>query len=128
MKKIISIILITTVLMVTTVLFGGAAADLSGTWEGPTYAEEAGIDLIFTLTLTQEGDAITGHLQDDQGYIDCEITNAALEGNAFTFNAVAETPDGSMDMSFEMKLEAGKLVGSWTAADTVSGEWTAEKK
>ena len=54
MKKIISIILITTVLMVTTVLFGGAAADLSGTWEGPTYAEEAGIDLIF-MDIDKEG-------------------------------------------------------------------------
>lgn len=127
MKKNLSILV---VLGLFTILNSAYAAEinLTGTWEGPTYAEGADIDLVFTVVLEHKNGAITGKLTDDMGFINCDITEAKLENNIFTFEAIANTPDGDIPMKFEMTAAENKLEGKWEAGDSVYGEWTAEKK
>ena len=95
--------------------------------EGPTLVEGAGIELVLTLVVEQEGDEIKGKINDDQGFIDCEITEPKLEGNTFTFLAVANTPDGDYEMIFEVEIEGNTMTGTWEV-EGMYGEWTAEKK
>jgi len=127
MKRIVTIFVITTVLVLTTLLFGDAV-DLTGTWVGPTMVEEAGMELTLTLTLEQNGTEITGHVRDDMGFIDCDITEAALDGAALTFMAIAMTPDGDYEMAFDVEVDGGQMVGAWDVEGMASGEWTAEKQ
>ena len=127
MKKNLSILAVLGLLIILNSAFA-AEINLTGTWEGPTYAEGAGIDLVFTVVLEHKDGAITGTLTDDMGYINCDITEAKLENNIFTFEAIANTPDGDMPLKFNMTVTENKLEGKWDAGDAVYGEWTAEKK
>ena len=103
--------------------------DLNGTWEGPIYVEEAGIELGLTLFLEHKEDTITGKLNDTEGYIDCEITEAKLENNVFTFSIVAMGPDGGeIPMSFKMTVTGDKMEGEWDAAGMAFGSWAPERK
>lgn len=128
MKKNIAVLMSLALIVSASMMFAQGGINLTGTWEGPTLAEGPDIDLTFTLVLEHKGAAITGKLNDDMGYIDCEITDAKLEKNVLTFNAVANTPDGDMDMTFTMTVSAKKMEGTWEAGDMVTGNWTAEKK
>ncbi|UCC39286.1 MAG: hypothetical protein JSV96_16030 [Candidatus Aminicenantes bacterium] len=104
-----------------------AKVDLNGTWEGSTLVEGAGIELVLTLVLEHKADTITGKLNDDQGYIDSEITEVTLENNVLTFNAIANTPDGDIPMSFKMTVTGDKMEGEWEAGG-VYGSWSPERK
>lgn len=128
MQKKAAVFMCLAMLLSTGMSFAQAKIDLNGTWEGPTLAEGPEIELTFTLVLEHKGTAITGRLNDDMGYVDCEITEAKLANNVLTFNAVANTPDGDLDMTFKMTVTGNKMEGSWEASDMVSGDWTAEKK
>jgi len=101
--------------------------DLTGTWEGSTFAEGAGFALVFTLVLEHKDDAITGKLSDDMGYIDSEITEVKLEGDVLTFEAIAMAPDGNLTMLFTLKCSDEELKGEWDAEGEAFGEWTATK-
>lgn len=127
MKKNLAILVVLGLFLVSNSTLA-AQVNLTGTWEGPTYAEGAGIDLVFTLVLEHKGSTITGKLSDDMGYISCDITEVNLEKDVLTFQAVANTPDGDIPMTFKMNVMEGKLEGKWEAGDAVYGEWTAEKK
>ncbi len=104
------------------------ALNLTGTWEGPTYIEGPGIDLTMTLILGHDGDVITGALNDDLGYIACEITDPKISGGIFTFSAIAMTPDGDVPVNFKLKISESTLEGEWTAGDVAYGSWTAHKR
>ena len=78
----------TTILLAVILLSGLASAaqiNLTGTWEGPLPVADAGIELVVTLECQHSGDEITGKINDDQGFIDCEITEAKLDGNTFVW-------------------------------------------
>jgi len=128
MKNKIAVLMSLALIVSASTMFAQGGINLTGTWEGPTLAEGPDIDLTFTLVLEHKGTAITGKLNDDMGYIDCEITDAKLEKNVLTFNAIANTPDGDIDMAFTMTVSAKKMEGAWEAGDMVQGDWTAEKK
>jgi hypothetical protein len=89
---------------------------------------EAGIELQLTLTLEKKDGRLTGRLEDDMGYIDCEIADALLEDTALTFTAVAQTPDGSFDMTFDMRIDGETMTGTWEIPGMAAGDWTAEKQ
>ncbi|MBN1272872.1 MAG: hypothetical protein JXB26_11450 [Candidatus Aminicenantes bacterium] len=105
-----------------------AGVNLTGTWEGSTYVEGPGIDLLLTLVLEHKGETITGKIHDDMGYIDCEISEVFLDGNKLNFKAVAMTPDGDIDMTFKMEVGETELKGEWSVGDMAHGSWTAVKK
>lgn len=127
MRNKTGILLVLSLLVVSGLSISSQKLDLAGTWEGPTLVDSAGIELILTLVLEQDGDEITGKINDNQGFIDCEITNPNLDGNTFTFNAIANTPDGDYELIFEVKIEGNTMTGAWET-DGAYGEWTAEKK
>jgi hypothetical protein len=128
MKKIITIFVVTTVLVLTTLLFGVETVDLTGTWVGTSLVEEADMELTFSLILEQTGSTVTGHMKDDMGYIDSNITEAALDGVTLTFLVTAMTPDGELEMAFDVQVEGGKMDGAWEIEGMASGEWSAEKQ
>jgi len=130
MKKILatSMALSLLFLFISLLALSQEKVDLNGTWEGPIHVEEAGIDLVLTLALEHKNDTITGKLNDDMGYINCEIKEAKLENNVFTFEAVAQTPDGDIPMSFKMTVTGDKMEGEWDAGGMAFGSWTPERK
>jgi len=115
-------------LLISPLAFSQEKVDLNGTWEGPIYVEEAGIELGLTLFLEHKEDTITGKLNDTEGFIDCEIKEAKLENNVFTFSAVAMTPDGEIPMSFKMTVTGDKMEGEWDAGGMAFGTWAPERK
>lgn len=129
MRRILAISLALSLLFLSALplAFSQEKVVLTGTWSGSTYVEGPGIDLVFTLVLEHKDDTITGKLNDDMGYIDSEITEAKLENNVFTFNAVAQTPDGDIPMSFKMTVTGDKMEGEWEAGG-LTGSWTPERK
>ncbi|MGD2294428.1 MAG: hypothetical protein PVF22_01155 [Candidatus Aminicenantes bacterium] len=127
MKNKMLIFLVLSAFVASGVSFASQKLNISGTWEGPTLVEGAGIELILTLVVEQKSSEIQGKINDDQGFIDCEIKDPKLEGNTFTFVAVAVTPDGDYEMFFEVTIEGNTMTGSWET-EGIYGEWTAEKK
>ena len=123
-----SILLVLSLLFTIGIAFSQAKLDLTGTWEGPTYAEGPGFDMVFTLVLEQKNDVITGKLNDDLGYIDSDITEVTLTDGVLTFEAVANSPEGEIFMSFTLKCSNSELKGEWDAGGGAAyGEWTATK-
>lgn len=125
MRKILPVFL--TLLLISSMAFA-LKADLTGTWEGDTHVIGPEIDLVLTLVLEQKGDTITGNLNDDQGYIDAEITEVKLEKNILTFKSIAVTPDGEVELTFEMTVSGNKMEGKWDTGEDIYGEWAPEKK
>ncbi len=122
------------ILLMTILAFGYGmlnayeAADLTGIWEGTTYAESAGAELVLTLVLEQEGDGITGSIKDDMGYLDCAIEEATLIDDVLNFKATAITPVGDLIVSFAMEASGSTMEGEWEAEDGSSGTWNPTKK
>jgi len=122
-----SIILALAVFILSGIVFSSGKTDLTGTWEGET-SVEGGPTLMLTLTLEHKGDTITGTLADDMGYIDSEITGAKLEGEAFTFSAVAQSPAGEVALNFTVTVAGDSMEGAWESEDgAYSGDWTATR-
>jgi hypothetical protein len=127
MKGKFSLILALALFVLSGVVFSSGKTDLTGTWEGET-SVEGGPTLVLTLTLEHKGDAITGTMTDDMGYIDSEITEAKLEGEVFTFKAIAQTPAGEVALNFKVTVAGDSMEGAWESEDgAYSGEWTATR-
>jgi len=124
-----SILLVLSLLFAIGIAFSQAKLDLTGTWEGSTYVEGPGFEMFFIMVLEHKNDTITGKLNDDMGYIDCDITEVKLTDGVLTFEAVANSPEGEISMSFTMECSNSELKGEWDAGGgEVYGEWTAGKK
>ena len=109
-------------------VFSLGETDLTGTWEGETYVE-GGPTLLLTLVLEHKGEAITGTLADDMGYIDAEITEAKLAGDEFTFQAIAQSPVGEINLLFKVTVSGDTMEGAWESEDgAYAGEWTATRE
>jgi len=128
MKKRLILMLLMALSLGFSFLDAHGAADLSGTWEGPTYAESAGAELVLTLALKHEGEFISGTIKDDMGYLDCAIEDASLENDVLIFKAKAVTPAGDLIVKFAMKVAGSMMEGEWQAEDGSSGVWSPDKK
>jgi len=128
MRGKLSLSLVLVLFLFSGVVFSLEKIDLTGTWEGETYVE-GGPTLFLTLTLEHKADAITGTLTDDMGYIDSEITEAKLEGDAFTFQTTAQSPVGELILIFKVTVTDNAMEGAWESEDgSYSGEWTATRE
>lgn len=128
MRGKLSLILALAVFTLSGVVFSLGGVDLTGTWEGETYVE-GGPTLMLTLSLEHKGEEITGALTDDMGYIDSEITEAKLEGEMFTFKAIAQSPAGEIALVFKVTVKGDSMEGAWESEDgAYSGEWTASRE
>ncbi|MFA9453261.1 MAG: hypothetical protein ACERK6_05030 [Candidatus Aminicenantaceae bacterium] len=128
MKKLHIILLVMTLSFGFSLLVAREAVDLTGTWEGPTFAESAGAELVMTLILKHEDESLSGTIKDDMGYLDCEIEEASLESGILKFKATAITPIGDLIVDFAMKVSESTMEGEWQAGDGSSGTWSPEKK
>lgn len=102
-------------------------ADLAGTWKGSSFANGPDIDLMFTLVIELKDGNITGKMNDDMGYVDTEIRKVTFENNVLKFDLTAQTPDGGLEVSFEMNVKKDELDGKWEAVDGTYGSWKAKK-
>ena len=128
MRGKLALILTLAMLIFSGSMLSSGKTDLAGTWEGETLVE-GGPALFLTLTLEHKGDAITGNLADDMGYIDSEITDAKLEGENFTFQSVAQSPAGEIVLLFNVTVTADSMEGGWESEDgAYSGEWEATRE
>jgi hypothetical protein len=128
MRRKLLLIMGLAVFILSSFVFSLGKTDLTGTWEGETYVE-GGPTLVLTLILEHKGDEITGTLADDMGYIDAEISDAKLEGDAFSFNAIAQTPVGELTLIFKVTVAENSMEGAWESEDgAYAGEWTATRE
>lgn len=97
--------------------------DLTGTWGGLLYVPEIDIDMEITLVLTEKGGVIAGHMTDDWGFLDCDISEVFLKDNIITFKAMVETSRDEHQMAFRMKIAGEEMTGQWESLGSF-GDWT----
>ncbi len=100
---------------------------LTGVWEGTIYLSGIDIDMEIVLVLAEENGTVTGHISDDWGYLDCDITDPELKQNILTFKAMAETSQNDHQMIFRMTVAGDKMTGQWESLGSF-GEWSLIKK
>lgn len=101
--------------------------DPAGTWEGTIYLAGIDIDMEIALVLTENEGILTGHITDDWGYLDCDITDPVLKDTVLTFKAMVETAQDDHQMAFRMNIAGDKMTGQWESLGSY-GEWTLTRK
>ncbi len=96
------------------------AADVAGDWTLKVSAPDG--DHAAKLSITQEGEKISGALSGDQGQFKLEGT---VKGEEIQFT-VHYTGDEPMAIPFNGKLQGDKMAGEYRAGD-ITGNWSAEK-
>ncbi len=102
-------------------------AEISGTWEGIIYLSELDIDMEIILVLAEDSGQVSGRISDDWGYLDCDITDAALRRNILTFKAMVETAQNDHQMVFQLKVDGDQMTGQWESLGSF-GDWSLSKK
>ena len=104
-----------------------APSDLSGTWSGETILSR-GTDA-FTLVLDRDEGSYCGAISDQAGLarraplLDVRFANGGL-----TFAFTASLPNRDLRIEVTLRLEAGRLVGLWTAETGDTGPFDFEQK
>ena len=97
------------------------AADISGDWNFKVSSPEG--EHPAKLTITQDGEKITGAFTSDRGQQKVEGT---VKGDQVKFIVRYTGGDEAMLIPFNCKLQGDKMTGEYKAGDT-TGVWTAEK-
>lgn len=115
-----NVVLALTLALLASALAGGAqqATDLSGDWKGTTVVPGGETDEM-TLVLAKTQETYTGKISDAMGMVtDAEIYAVAFKDGKLTFNF---TLNDGVEISIELVLTEGKLVGSWTHPEGAAG-------
>lgn len=107
--------------------FAEENTELTGTWEGVIYLSGLDINMEIVLVLVEKNGTVTGHISDDWGYLDCDITNPVLKQNILTFDAMVETSQDDHQMAFRMMIAEDKMKGQWESLGSF-GDWSLVKK
>ncbi len=111
MKKLALLLAVLVLLFVTIVFAVPQAADLAGTWKGKTGVPSGETDEV-TLVLEKSENTCIGKISDSLGMItDAEIFNFTFADKKLTFDFYL---DEGNQISIELTLTEGKLVGSWS--------------
>lgn len=107
-------------------LAGGQDMDLAGTWIGKTDVPDVG-PVVLTLVLTKSETGYAGIWSDDMGILakDTPLQNIKLEGDLLAF--VSPLATGEM-VTIALKVETGKMAGTWTHEGGDTGALTFERK
>lgn len=81
-----------------------------GKWDC-TATDDAGQASNWTMTVTQDGDKLTGTLSGDPG--EFELVDAKVEGNSFTFKVVVN----DATYTVETTIDGNKLEGKYSGAE-----------
>jgi len=88
--------------------------DLAGTWSGTTQMSR-GRDL-FTLVLAREGGTYAGTLSDAMRLLEkAPVLDVKQSDGTLSFAAMAALANRDLRIELSFRLDAGRLVGSWTA-------------
>lgn len=119
MKKLILLLAAITLVLCALIFSAQQADDLAGTWMGKTAVPSGETDEL-TLVLEKAEDGYKGKISDTLGLVtDAEIYNFVFKDGKLTFNFILN--EGG-EITNELTLTEGKLVGSWSyAAESSSG-------
>lgn len=115
-----SVLLAAAFLLLTGALAGAAQqdVDLTATWKGTTVIPGGETDEM-TLVLAKSPEGYTGKISDAVGLItEAEIYNAAFKEGKLTFSC---TLNDGVEISIELTLTEGKLLGLWSHPEGASG-------
>jgi CubicO group peptidase (beta-lactamase class C family) len=103
------------------------ASDLTGTWSGATRI--AGVKDVFTLVLARKGVSYAGTITDAAGLLkQAPLEDVRLAGGGLAFSFTASLSGWDLRMEAMVRLEGGRLVGTWTAEVGDTGPFDLERK
>jgi CubicO group peptidase (beta-lactamase class C family) len=101
--------------------------DLTGTWSGVTRI--AGVRNVFTLVLARKGESYAGTITDAAGLArQAPLQDVRPAGGGLAFSFTASLPSRDLRMEAMVRLESGRLVGTWTAEIGDTGPFDLERK
>jgi CubicO group peptidase (beta-lactamase class C family) len=104
----------------------GGAVDLAGAWSGDTMMSR-GKDK-FTLVLERAGATYAGTMSDAMGLMQrAPIGDVQYSDGTLRFAAVASLPNRNLQLQFTLRLENGRLVGTWAAESGDTGSLELER-
>ena len=103
-------------------VISASAADVSGTWKFTVSSPEG--EHPAKLTVTQEGDKITGSFASQRGQYKVEGT---IKGDRIEFTVRYTGGDAPPAIPFHGKLEGDKMSGQYQAGET-TGSWKAKRE
>ena len=111
------------------------APSATGTWTWTTPGRNGGAERKFTLTLTQDGEKLTGKLSSpgrDGAARETEISDASVKGTDVAFSVSREINGNKMTSKYTGKLTADAITGKIESKDRdgkdQSRDWTAKKE
>jgi hypothetical protein len=105
-------------------------AEMAGTWSGEATLTGMDEPNILTLKLELKEGKLAGHMTDQFGAVDADLTDIVLEGDAFNFTVPLMLPQGGEGkILFKMKLSGESMKGEIEIPEmSVTGTWDAAKQ
>ena len=121
---------------ITTAAADDKAASATGTWTWTSPGRNGGAERKMTLTLTQDGEKLTGKLsspsRDGGEARETEIAEGSVKGADVTFSVTREFNGNKMTSKYSGKLTADAIAGRIESKDRdgndQSRDWTAKKE
>ena len=121
---------------ITTVTAEDKVPSAAGTWTWTTPGRNGGAERKMTLTLTQDGEKLTGKLsspgRDGGEARETEIAEGSVKGADVTFSVTREYNGNKMTSKYNGKLTADAITGKIESKDRdgndQSRDWTAKKE
>jgi hypothetical protein len=112
------------------------APSATGNWTWTVPGRNGGTERKMTLTLTQDGEKLTGKLsspgRDGGAARETEITDGSVKGTDVTFSVTREFNERKMTSKYSGKLTADAITGKVESKDRdgndQSRDWTAKKE
>lgn len=102
-------------------------SEIAGTWSGETMLSR-GPDA-FTLVLARDEGAYAGTISDAAGLArETPLEDVRYANGGLTFAFTASLPNRDLRIEVTLRLEGGRLVGSWMAETGDSGHFDFERK
>jgi hypothetical protein len=121
---------------IATAIAEDKAPSATGTWTWTSPGRDGGAERKNTLTLTQDGEKLTGKLsspgRDGAAAREAEISDGSVKGADVTFSVVREFNGNKMTFKYSGKLTADTITGKVDSKDRDgndrSRDWTAKKE
>ncbi|MEO8350912.1 MAG: hypothetical protein ABI680_04220 [Chthoniobacteraceae bacterium] len=120
---------------ITTATAEDQAPSATGTWTWTTPGRNGGAERKTTLTLTQDGEKVTGKLSSpgrDGTARETEISEGTVKGADVAFKVTREFNGNKMVLNYSGKLTADAITGKIESKDRDgndrSRDWTAKKE
>jgi hypothetical protein len=128
MKKLIFLLFLTVALVLVAGSLFSQEVDLTGTWEGTTYVQNAGDDQI-TLVLRKEGETYSGTVTDSmQLALESKLENVKFADGTLTAEFMIFNGSDYIKISVTLKVSGELLVGNWEDPGGETGNLELKRK